>query len=91
MLKGIKVEGIHSTKTLITYQLGKGLKPLSHDLIEVKPFKIPVMRLVKCNRDGHHFTQAQLTLTLTVFQSISHQLFVPQGFKNLAEIIDSAK
>ncbi len=59
-------------KTLITYQPREGSKPLPHDLIEVKPFEIPVMGLVKCNCDRHNFTQAQLTMTLAVFKSIPH-------------------
>jgi hypothetical protein len=60
-------------------------------LLLVKRFKIPVMRLMKCNLDGHNFAQAQLTMAVAMFECIPHQLFMPQRFKKKAEIIDRAK
>ncbi|MBW4678576.1 MAG: hypothetical protein KME19_00490 [Microcoleus vaginatus WJT46-NPBG5] len=51
--------------------------PLSHSLIEVRRFEMPIMGLVKCNRDSHDFTGTQLTMALAVFKSMPHQLFVP--------------
>jgi hypothetical protein len=49
------------------------------------------MGLVKGDLDGHDLAQGQLSLPLTVFAPIAEQLFVPQGFKNLAEIVHGAE
>jgi hypothetical protein len=78
-------------KALITHQLGKGGTPLSTYRLLVKRFKIPVMRLMKCNLDGHDFAQAHLTMAVAAFESILHQLFMPHRFKKKTEIIDTAK
>jgi hypothetical protein len=57
----------------------------------IKHFEVLAMSFVKRDRDVHHLTQGQLGLALAVFVTIAHQLLVPQGFKNLAEIIHSVE
>jgi hypothetical protein len=49
------------------------------------------MRLVKGDLNRHHFAQAQVSISLSVFVTIAESLLVPQGFKNLTEIIHGAE
>jgi hypothetical protein len=78
-------------KTVIANEFWKSCKPVYADFFEIKRFEVSVMRLVKGDLDRHDFAQGQSGTSLAVFVTIAKEVFVPQGFKNLAEIIHRAE
>jgi len=49
------------------------------------------MRLVKMDEYGHDFAGAQTSLSLSLYFACRKHLLSPNGYKELAKIIDIAK
>ena len=63
---------------------------LTH-LFGVKGFEMPVVGLMKQNKNGHNLTQGEGSRSMALFGSACKALLLPMGFKQLAKIIDSTK